>query len=66
MNGNNNKSNYTTTIIFLTFHSGYSCGRSLPGCICEPGSTNRHPLSFVTVCIAVHVATILSAGRNAK
>lgn len=50
----------------LTFHSGYSCERSFPGSTCEPGNTNRHPLVSVTVCMAVHVPTILSAGLKAK
>jgi len=50
----------------FTFHSGYVCGKSCPGSECEPGKTNRHPLSLVIVCMAVHVATILSAGRNPK
>lgn len=51
---------------YRTFHSGYPWGSSTPGFICDPGRTNRHPLASVVDCIAVHVATILSAGRNGK
>uniref|UniRef100_A0A2H1W7Z8 SFRICE_012936 n=1 Tax=Spodoptera frugiperda TaxID=7108 RepID=A0A2H1W7Z8_SPOFR len=35
-------------------------------CLCEPGTMYRQPLSALTGSMAVHVATILFAGRNGK
>lgn len=43
---------------------GYSCMSS--ALLCDPGLTNRHPFAGVIFCIAVHDATMRSAGRNGK